>query len=43
MQLPFWQLSVCVHALPSLQLLPLGRGGLEHSPVAESQLPAAWH
>src|SRR5438552_1279872 len=42
-QLPFWQLSLCVQALPSLQLVPLAAVGLEHLPVAGSQVPATWH
>src|SRR2546429_441720 len=35
--------SVPVQALPSSQVAPLGFAGLEHVPVAGSQLPAAWH
>src|SRR5438034_116185 len=43
-QVPFWQESVCVQALPSLQAVPLAFGGLvEHVPVAGSQVPASWH
>src|SRR5881296_2614658 len=40
---PFSQESVCVQALLSLQLVPLGFAGFEHSPVAVSQVPATWH
>jgi len=40
---PLWQVSVCVHALPSLQVLPLAFAGFEHVPVAGSQVPAVWH
>src|SRR5205814_2748859 len=40
---PLWQVSVCVHALPSLQTLPLAFAGFEHVPVAGLQLPAVWH
>src|SRR5437879_10317641 len=40
---PLWQVSVCVQALPSLQVLPLAFAGLEHVPVAGSQVPAVWH
>jgi len=40
---PLWQLSVFVQALPSLQAAPLALTGLLHKPVAELQLPAAWH
>src|SRR5205823_6212957 len=40
---PAWQVSLCVQALPSLQAAPSGFAGLEHVPVAGSQVPAAWH
>ena len=36
-------MSVCVHALPSLQVVPFGKAGFEHAPVAVLQVPAAWH
>jgi len=42
-QTPLWQVSVCVQAFPSLQVLPLAFGGFEHVPVAGSQVPALWH
>src|SRR5205814_19761 len=42
-QLPPWQVSLCVQALPSLQAVPLAAAGLEHSPVAGSHVPASWH
>src|SRR5438876_1181443 len=42
-QLPFWQASSVVQALPSLQAVPLGFAGFEHLPVAGSQVPAVWH
>ena len=42
-QTPDWQVSVCVQALPSLQIAPLGFGGLEHTPVEVLQVPATWH
>ncbi len=32
-----------MHAFPSSQLVPLGAGGLEHSPLVGSHAPAAWH
>jgi hypothetical protein len=36
--------SVCVHALPSLQLLPLvAFVGVEHTPVDGLQVPATLH
>src|SRR5438093_799837 len=40
---PAWQVSVCVHALPSLQLVPLGLAGLLQAPDAGLQTPAVWH
>src|SRR5213594_3408702 len=40
---PLSQLSLCVHALPSLHAVPLGFAGFEHCPVAVSQVPATWH
>ena len=42
-QLPLRQLSVRVHALPSLQATPSAFVGLEHAPVAMSQVPTSWH
>src|SRR3989442_896165 len=43
MQLPAWQVSVCVQASPSLQAPPSAAFGLEHVPLAGSQVPASWH
>jgi hypothetical protein len=43
MHAPFWQVSLCVHALPSLHAVPLGFAGFEQAPVAGSQVPASWH
>jgi hypothetical protein len=40
---PDWQVSVWVHALPSLQVVPLLATGFEHAPVEVSQVPATWH
>src|SRR5204863_6020108 len=40
-QVPFWQVSVCVQALPSLHVVPLGLAGFEHVPVVGSQVPAS--
>jgi hypothetical protein len=40
---PVWQLSFCVHGLPSLQAVPFATGGLLHTPVVGLQTPAAWH
>jgi hypothetical protein len=42
-QLPAWQVSDWVQALPSLHPLPLGAAGLEQAPVVASQVPATWH
>src|SRR5437870_3659002 len=42
-QTPLWQVSVCVQALPSLQVLPLAFAGFEHVPVVGEQVPAVWH
>jgi hypothetical protein len=42
-QLPFWQESLCVQALPSLHAVPLAAFGLEQAPVLGLQVPAAWH
>ena len=40
---PFWQVSVCVHALPSLQDDPSALFGFEQTPVAGLHVPALWH
>jgi len=40
---PPWQVSVCVQAFPSLHAVPSALAGLEHVPVAGSQVPATWH
>ena len=42
-QTPVWHVSVCVHALPSLHVLPSGLAGFEQVPVAGLQVPALWH
>src|SRR5438094_592147 len=42
-QVPDWQVSVCVHALPSLQAVPLAAFGFEQTPVEVLQVPATWH
>jgi hypothetical protein len=36
---PAMHASVCVHALPSLQAVPLAATGFEQAPVAESHVP----
>ena len=42
-QVPAWQLSVCVHALPSLHAVPFAAFGFEHAPVPVLHTPATWH
>src|SRR5437763_12702234 len=42
-QVPAWQVSVCVQAFPSLQAAPSALAGLEQVPLAGSQVPATWH
>ena len=42
-QLPAWQLSLCVQALPSSHAVPSALFGLAHTPVAGSHVPASWH
>jgi hypothetical protein len=42
-QLPLWQVSPEVQALPSLQDVPLAAFGLLHNPVPGLHVPATWH
>jgi hypothetical protein len=42
-QLPFWQVSVLVQALPSLQATPLAFTGLLQVPFAVLHTPTSWH
>jgi hypothetical protein len=42
-QVPDWQVSLCVHALPSLQAVPFAADGFEQAPVAVLHVPAEWH
>jgi hypothetical protein len=42
-QTPAWQVSLCVHALPSSQAVPSAADGFEQAPVAVSHVPAEWH
>jgi hypothetical protein len=42
-QAPAWQVSVRVHALPSLHAVPSALAGFEQAPVAVLHVPAAWH
>ena len=41
-QVPAWQVSVAVHMLLSLQLVPSAASGLLHTPVVVLQVPATW-
>jgi hypothetical protein len=43
LQTPVWQVSVWVHAFPSLQLVPFGAAGFEQTPVPVLQTPTVWH
>jgi hypothetical protein len=43
LQVPPWQASVRVQALPSLQPEPSVLEGLEQTPVMGLQAPALWH
>jgi hypothetical protein len=40
LHVPLWHVSVCVQALPSLQLVPLVAAGFEHVPVPLLHVPA---
>jgi hypothetical protein len=40
MQTPLEHVSTCVHALPSLHVVPSAAAGLEHVPALGSQVPA---
>src|SRR3989442_241395 len=42
-QVPDWQVSVWVQALPSLHDVPLVAFGFEQVPVVGLQVPATWH
>jgi hypothetical protein len=42
-QTPVWHVSVCVHAFPSLHVVPFDAVGLEHAPVDVLHVPAVWH
>ena len=43
MQAPAWQVSICVHAFPSLHVAPFVLAGFEHVPELGSHVPATWH
>ena len=40
---PAWQVSVCVHAFPSLHAVPFATVGFEQTPVLGLHTPATWH
>ena len=40
---PFWQVSVCVQALPSEHGAPFVLAGFEHVPVDGLHVPGSWH
>ena len=40
-QVPPWQVSASVQALPSLQVVPLALAGFEHVPVSAPHAPAS--
>src|SRR6266403_2150069 len=42
-QVPDWQVSSNVHALPSLHAVPLALFGFEQTPVEGLHVPALWH
>jgi len=41
-QMPAWQVSLCVQALLSLQVVPSEAAGLLQVPLVRSQVPAVW-
>ena len=43
LQAPVWQVSVWVHAFPSLHGVPFAFAGLVQTPVDVLQVPTAWH
>jgi hypothetical protein len=42
-QVPAWQESDCVQALPSVHEEPSAFAGFEHTPVPVLHVPAEWH
>ena len=42
-QLPVWQVSPVVQALPSLHAVPSAAAGFEQIPVDGLQVPMLWH
>src|SRR5215510_10619759 len=42
-QMPVRQVSVCVHAFPSSQVVPSGAWGFEHVPFTGLHVPTRWH
>ena len=43
MHVPVWHVSICVHALTSLHIVPSALAGLEHMPVVVLDVPSLWH
>jgi hypothetical protein len=42
-QTPFWQVSLWVQGLLSLQVVLLALTGFVHPPVVALQVPVSWH
>jgi len=42
-QTPLWHVSLCVHAFPSLHVVPLAALGFEQRPLPGLHVPAMWH
>jgi hypothetical protein len=42
-QVPLWQVSDWVQALPSVQAAPFALFGFEQTPVEVLHVPARWH
>ena len=42
-QVPAWQVSTVVQALPSVHAVPFETAGFEQVPVAVLHVPAEWH
>jgi hypothetical protein len=40
---PLWHESLCVHAFPSLHVVPLARAGFEQAPLVGLHVPTPWH
>lgn len=42
-QVPAWQVSVCVQAFPSMHAVPFPLFGFEQTPVTMLHVPTLWH